>query len=260
MHRINNNNNNIPTVIEDEPSHEIYANLIGKKVTDIITQPSSTSLLCNNTSSSEGRGHRQAVAAVPAALPLSPTVIPNKYDDDSDNNDNIDNNDSHPTNKKLRNSNSPENDDSNHKTNVQVYKRAFSSNYNAPTLSQLSLNHKNKGFQLLTKMGFHEKEGGLGRHRQGRLTPMKTILKFDRRGLGSGKKKEAKVTHRLGDDNNGKKNNGGVNKKQQNLHLTKSERKRLAKLERNKEQMKAKKARMMISSVLDDKYGVFLGL
>lgn len=108
---------------------------------------------------------------------------------------------------------------------------------------------------MLTKMGFNEKDGGLGKHRQGQMVPVKTILKLDRKGLGSGRRKIAKVTHKFKNGADCGDNNNNNERK-----LTKSERKRLAKLERDKEQMKAKKARMIISSELDDKYGVFLGL
>lgn len=225
-----------PTIIEDEPSHEIYASLIGKNASTILGEPLSSS---NKTRRNHSLLQQKALplsSATAAIIPLS---------NDEEESYNTPSQSSASSRTKRKKNPQP----------AEIYKRAFSPTYNAPTLSQLSLDKKNRGFQMLTKMGFNEKDGGLGKHRQGQMVPVKTILKLDRKGLGSGRRKIAKVTHKFkngadcGDNNN---NNG--------RKLTKSERKRLAKLERDKEQMKAKRARMIISSELDDKYGVFLGL
>ena len=48
---------------------------------------------------------------------------------------------------------------------------------------------------MLKQMGWRESEGGLGKERQGNLTPVKIFLKRDKKGIGSGERLMAKVTH-----------------------------------------------------------------
>lgn len=50
--------------------------------------------------------------------------------------------------------------------------------------TQFQLNKSNKGFQLLTKMGYREEDGGLGKLRQGRIRPIQAKRKIDNRGVG----------------------------------------------------------------------------
>ena len=50
--------------------------------------------------------------------------------------------------------------------------------------NKLTFDKSNKGFQLLKKLGFHEEDGGLGKMRQGRLSPIEIKRKIDKRGLG----------------------------------------------------------------------------
>lgn len=57
-----------------------------------------------------------------------------------------------------------------------------------------SIPQSNKGFQLMIKRGWNP-ENGLGPSEQGTLQPIKTVLKRDRHGLGSGKKQKPRVTH-----------------------------------------------------------------
>ena len=52
----------------------------------------------------------------------------------------------------------------------------------------------NKGFQLMMKRGWNP-EKGLGPSEQGTVQPIKTVLKRDRQGLGSGRKQKPRVTH-----------------------------------------------------------------
>lgn len=52
----------------------------------------------------------------------------------------------------------------------------------------------NKGYRLLKNSGWNETMG-LGRDGEGRMCPIKTILKRDLKGLGMGKKMELRVTH-----------------------------------------------------------------
>jgi len=51
-------------------------------------------------------------------------------------------------------------------------------------MRRVQLSERNKGFQLLARLGFDELGGGLGLKRQGRLDPVATALKVDRAGLG----------------------------------------------------------------------------
>ncbi|XP_046620475.1 G patch domain and ankyrin repeat-containing protein 1 homolog [Neodiprion virginianus] len=53
---------------------------------------------------------------------------------------------------------------------------------------------QNKGYQMLLNTGWDE-ETGLGPSGQGAKYPIKTILKRDRKGLGQGDNKEARITH-----------------------------------------------------------------
>ena len=57
-----------------------------------------------------------------------------------------------------------------------------------------SIPQSNKGFQLMIKRGWNP-ENGLGPSEQGTLQPIKTVLKRDRQGLGSGRKQKPRVTH-----------------------------------------------------------------
>ena len=89
-------------------------------------------------------------------------------------------------------------------TNVEIktsdfsraYQRALASN---TTRSCLKLDHSNKGFRLLSQLGWKENEGGLGRRRQGNLEPIKTMLQRNKMGLGAaaavGSKMKARITH-----------------------------------------------------------------
>lgn len=215
-----------PTVIEDEPSHEIYANLIGKSFASIITPHPSTALM--------QRSQDNYTSVIPptdcesSTAPFSSTAARMEQIKEG-------------TNDSGYNQNSI----------ADVYRRAFSS-ASSPALSQISLSKKNKGYQLLTKMGFEEKDGGLGKNRQGQVTPMKTMLKLDRRGLGSGKRLIPRVTHRRRYRHHNLKST--IEKE------TKGTRRRRLKDEAEKERMKQKRARLMMNSDLPEEYGVYLGL
>ena len=81
----------------------------------------------------------------------------------------------------------------------KVYQRA-SEGFIEP--SKLSLNSSNKGFQMLEKMGWKESEGGLGKQRQGRMIPLQPSLKLDQKGLGCcSTKKKKKYKSFLGNGN-----------------------------------------------------------
>ena len=53
----------------------------------------------------------------------------------------------------------------------------------------------NTGFRLLVKNGWNE-ENGLGKNSDGRLYPIQTVLKRDKKGLGGDKGKEKRITHK----------------------------------------------------------------
>ena len=88
----------------------------------------------------------------------------------------------------------------------QECKSEFGKAYNRAVLeegfikpSQLSLNSSNKGFKMLEKMGWKESGGGLGKQRQGILTPVNPCLKLDHKGLGCCTKNKKKMkVHRDG--------------------------------------------------------------
>ena len=128
----------------------------------------------------------------------------------------------------------------------KIYKRAIS---DPPQLSSLSLDPSNKGFKLLTSMGWREHEGGLGKRRQGTLTPVKTQIKNDKRGLGKGRKKEERVTHHPHE------------KASVEVQETKAQRKRRRKAEREREQRREKRVRMLLRTDVSDEYEqLYMGL
>mmetsp|Transcript_436 Transcript_436/g.1453 ORF Transcript_436/g.1453 Transcript_436/m.1453 type:complete len:375 (-) Transcript_436:149-1273(-) len=65
-------------------------------------------------------------------------------------------------------------------------------NVRPPT--SLALTRGNRGYQLLERMGWAEDQAGLGVERQGRVEPVRTQLRMDRRGIGT-ERPPTKVTH-----------------------------------------------------------------
>ena len=59
----------------------------------------------------------------------------------------------------------------------------------------VQLPNHNRGFKLLAKLGFDERDGGLGAQRQGRREPIPTSLKLDRRGLGRAPRPQPQPDH-----------------------------------------------------------------
>lgn len=124
-----------------------------------------------------------------------------------------------------------------------AFGRAYAKSKEIP-ISSLLLDPSNKGFKLLQKMGWNESEGGLGRNRQGSLVPVTTVLKDNKKGLGAGKRKKARITHptrKKTDDL------GGVKE-------TKAQRKRRRKAEQDRESREAKRIRMMLRTDVADEY------
>ena len=213
-----------PNLVEDEPVHEFYANLIGHKPKSY-QQPQPAA-----RPRPRPRPRPDATAArvppVQAPTNTSSTVIP------------ADTHLSIPIPAPIK----------------SIYRKAL----DQPTqeLSKISIDKTNKGFRMLTRMGWKESEGGLGRSRQGTLSPVKTRFKKDTRGIGSGKAKMARVTHRHSmihsdaDARDMKKNNG--------TQETKAERRRRIKLEAQKEELRNKRARLLITSDLPEAYHAYL--
>lgn len=192
-------------VIEDEPSHEIYANLIGIKVP-------LKKVVHSNHVSTPPRKYSQDIAKVGDAAVI-------------------------PVNGELE-------EESNQYTSI--YRKRLAEPLE---VSQLSLDKSNKGFQILARMGWREKDGGLGKDRQGKLSPVKTILKRNKHGLGAARSVKARVTHtqdqlntKQNSKNRGRQNSNSVQKNRRN----------------NQEQQRDKKARMLLSSDFPEEYlGLF---
>jgi len=106
--------------------------------------------------------------------------------------------------------------------------------------SSIQLNHSNKGFQLLTRLGWKEKEGGLGKNRQGVMKPVEAKLKVDRRGLGSTPVRSKKKSAAFPSSNQ--------QKQQQSQPESKSKRRQRAKEKEDHEQRREKKIRMLLRS------------
>jgi len=124
-------------MIEDEPAHEFYANLLGMN----------PSKKCSPDSQS-----------LPMSAVDSANVIP-------------------PDSEKSGNPNN----------STTAFGKAYrSALVEGKELSKLSLDGSNKGHQMLSKMGWKESEGGLGRKRQGTMVPVKTMLKIDKKRSGEG--------------------------------------------------------------------------
>ena len=111
-------------------------------------------------------------------------------------------------------------------------------------LSSISIDRSNKGFKLLSKMGWREQDGGLGKRRQGSMLPIQTVLKEGKLGLGAGKRKTARITHTH------------VRNKEETIvqdrKETKAERKRRRQLEQEEVSRKDKRIRMMLRTDIPD--------
>lgn len=188
-----------PHVVQEESSHEFYANLIG------IKQPAlSKRRAIPKRTNRRPSIHSQQRESLPVVASDETTIPP----------DNIRSN---------------------------PYHRALK---DPPKLSSLSLDKTNKGYAMLSKMGWNEHEGGLGKRRQGNLTPIKTFLKNDKRGLGRVTKREKRVTHYPHTQQEEK----------QEKKETKAQRKRRRKAERERDDRRQKKARMLLRTDVSDEY------
>lgn len=143
---------------------------------------------------------------------------------------------------------------------AKTLQRAFA---NPPTnQTSLSLDKSNKGYAMLSAMGWSEESGGLGRTRQGEMLPVKTKLKMDKRGLGSSATRrrkqsaqgtiKARITHRHDDIEAaaGRDNSSGA----RNSGETKTERKKRKKKETEKALRDDRLVHMMLRSDIPPEY------
>lgn len=145
---------------------------------------------------------------------------------------------------------------------AQTLHRAFAN----PPIHQtsLSLDNSNKGYAMLSAMGWSEDGGGLGKSRQGTMLPVKTALKMDKRGLGSGTARrrgkrpgqgnaEARITHKHDDIEAaaGRKKGSEADRSHRE---SKAERKKRQKQEAEKASRDDRRARLMLRSDIPPEY------
>lgn len=136
---------------------------------------------------------------------------------------------------------------------AEAFQHALSNSAHSST-TQLKLDRSNKGFRLLQKMGWNEREGGLGKNRQGNLLPVKTVLKQDKKGLGLSKK-TPKITHKAAAAApSNKKTKIRKNPNDQHQKMTKAQRKRINRRLQSQQQMKDRRIRMMLRTDISDEY------
>ena len=263
-------------MIEDEPSHEIYARIIGKDASKIIVSKQTTGR--NGTSSSLDSATATATAAAAAAA---------VYSDSSDSRKSaiipLDNSipeplrtsasasasasascvtQSHIESKGIHSfasvyqramTSNPDNDSNNsHNNQNNRSKHHHHQQQQQTTVARkttLTLDKNNKGFQLLTKMGFCEEQGGLGKARQGTLTPIHPKYNVGGKGLGLLVRLPIPIPRSTKDNNN----YDMLVKKE-----TKGQRRKRMQEAAKKDQMRNKRARMLINSDLPDEYTAFL--
>lgn len=192
-----------PVIIEEEPPHEFYASLLGKKGA------------IQSHSQSLAAGEARLVRRHDSSTSLPAVIVPEEK---------------RPKKEEIAFS--------------RLYGRSLS---DPPKLSSLALDETNRGYKILEKMGWSEQKGGLGRQRQGSMLPVKTVLKRDKKGLGSGKRKKARITHPA--KSRSPENDGATQRKE-----TKAERRRRRKQEAEQESRKAKRARMLLRTDISDEY------
>ena len=221
---INNNGRLQAQVVEDEPSHEIYANLIGLNNPNKLFHPPQQ----------EHQAHAQhlhknsdgGINANENGDCASGNLIPAETSNQAE----------------VRNSS---------RGKVSIYRKRLAEGC---SLSKLSIDQTNKGFQMLKQMGWKESEGGLGKERQGTLTPVKTSLKRDKKGIGSGERLMAKVTH----GTNTRSSGAGAAGRGQSNQETKAARRLRMQMEAQKDQERNKRARLLITSDLPEEYLAYL--
>ena len=115
-----------------------------------------------------------------------------------------------------------------------------------PNISSYGIPESNRGFQMMLRSGWNP-EGGLGSQRQGKMFPVKTVLKKDRSGIGLERGK-AKVTHFPAHDKEAVRSHRERYKKVQQPVKTKKE------LVRHKQKEKQWERRLRTSMNLEDSH------
>jgi G-patch domain. len=234
-------------VIEEEPSHEIYANVVGLKLTNHTTTSQSTrapSSIRESTSSSSDctcSTHATSTAASKVKQEEEGLNVPYQHDESTSSTsrhaDHIDARSTHANGVVLIPLGEDLNKNRHSDEFCSIYRKRLAEPLPSSSTSQISLDKSNKGFRLLEKMGWKEIQGGLGSRRQGILEPIQTTLKNDKRGIGSLKKLPSKVTHLM-----------GRNKQQQQTSMGTDD------VILQDGASRSKKARMLITSDLPDEY------
>ena len=200
--RIINNQNAV--IIEEEPIHEFYSRLSSNS-SSIPKKQCPSSLQTTNSPTEQNHNNDTNMATI---------IIEDIVD-------------------RISNSSEEEN------TFISMYKNEIKHPCN--NQSSLALNSNNKGFQMLSNMGWDEVSGGLGKRRQGRMTPIATIFKKDKKGIGQ-QHQQAKITHTFRNNTNNTANSNNSNLVQ------KKRRKNEFKIVLNNEQRLEKRARLLVRS------------
>lgn len=222
-------------VIEEEPSHEIYANVVGLKLTNLChsTISKSTRAPTIRDSTSSGSDCTCSTRATDCTVKQEVEGINVPYQHDKS----TDTRSTHANGVVLIPLGEDLNKNRHSDAFCSIYRKRLAEPLPSSSTSQISLDKSNKGFRLLEKMGWKEIQGGLGSRRQGILEPIQTTLKNDKRGIGSVKKLPSKVTHLM-----------GRNKQKQQTSLGTDA------VILQDGASRSKKARMLITSDLPDEY------
>ena len=129
-----------------------------------------------------------------------------------------------------------------------------------PKIQHITLPASNRGYQLLSRMGW-KKGDGLGIEKEGILHPIATEFKTDRTGLGRHKKKK-RITHfpahGIGNSSEAKRMQDVLGKKRKTEEKLTAEMKKETMEKRKKEMQREKKLRAEVYSDLPDEYQKYM--
>mmetsp|Transcript_3678 Transcript_3678/g.5405 ORF Transcript_3678/g.5405 Transcript_3678/m.5405 type:complete len:238 (-) Transcript_3678:23-736(-) len=203
-------------LIEDEQPHEFYADLVmlnnrTQRTNQIM--PSSSSLLSNSVEANSNAN-----------------VIQENEKEKDQNSDGSTPKSSSPTQSEF----------------AKVFQRAVT---NPPQFSKLLLDRANRGYQMLQNMGWKEKDGGLGRHRQGTLVPIpRTKVKNNQTGLG---RKRKRMPRKNSTERNNETSNQTTVSRKSSTAKTKAEKKLHP---QHQEAQQMKRIRMLLRTDVTDQY------
>ena len=244
-----------PVAVEDIPAHDIYAEIVGIRKRPTLGRTTET--ICQAPHPGRGSRPSAAVAATTAFI-----VVEDENDDGEDEKDKNNSTSTSQSATALPLSSSS----TLPSTTAATSRAATHGSRSRRTMSLLEnlrqsekiqkdstnlvLDPSNRGFKMLQRMGWQEKDGGLGRQRQGSMQPVKTILKADKKGLGAGRKKRARVTHPAS-------KTSGMNryeKNDRNAGESKAQRKQRRAEHRARQVRMAKKTRMLLRTNVSEEY------